>query len=38
MLITRGPTDPTTVVEFTDWSAVDDFARRVCAMSQAKTS
>ncbi len=38
MLITRGPTDPTTVVEFTDWSAVDDFARRVCAMSLAKTS
>jgi menaquinone-dependent protoporphyrinogen oxidase len=32
MLITRGPTDPTAVVEFTDWSAVDDFARRVSAM------
>lgn len=33
MLITRGPTDPTTVVEFTDWASVDDFARRVCRMS-----
>ena len=33
MLITRGPTDPTTVVEFTDWASVDDFARRVSAMS-----
>ena len=33
MLITRGPTDPSTVVEFTDWASVDDFARRVCRMS-----
>ena len=33
MLITHGPTDPTTVVEFTDWASVDDFARRVSAMS-----
>ena len=33
MLITRGPTDPSTVVEFTDWASVDDFARRVSAMS-----
>ncbi|HEY5633183.1 MAG TPA: menaquinone-dependent protoporphyrinogen IX dehydrogenase [Burkholderiaceae bacterium] len=32
MLITRGPTDPSTVVEFTDWSRVEQFARRVCAM------
>ena len=32
MLITRGPTDPTTVVEFTDWASVDDFARRVSRM------
>ena len=33
MLITRGPTDPKTVVEVTDWASVDDFARRVSAMS-----
>jgi len=32
MLITRGPTDPTAVVEFTDWQRVDDFGRRVCAL------
>jgi menaquinone-dependent protoporphyrinogen oxidase len=29
MLITHGPTDPTTVIEFTDWSRVDAFAERV---------
>jgi menaquinone-dependent protoporphyrinogen oxidase len=27
MLITNGPTDPTAVVEFTDWNQVDAFAR-----------
>lgn len=27
MLITKGPTDPTAVVEFTDWAQVDAFAR-----------
>jgi menaquinone-dependent protoporphyrinogen oxidase len=32
MLVTHGPTDPTAVVEFTDWQRVDDFARRVAAM------
>jgi menaquinone-dependent protoporphyrinogen oxidase len=26
MLLTRGPTDPRSVVEFTDWAAVDAFA------------
>jgi menaquinone-dependent protoporphyrinogen oxidase len=26
MLLTRGPTDPTAVVEFTDWNRVDEFA------------
>jgi menaquinone-dependent protoporphyrinogen oxidase len=30
MLITSGPTDPRTVVEFTDWQRVEAFARRVC--------
>ena len=32
MLITKGPTNPRTVVEFTDWQRVDDFARTVAAM------
>ncbi len=29
MLITRGPTDPRAVVEFTDWDEVEAFGRRV---------
>lgn len=29
MWMTRGPTDPTAVVEFTDWDKVDDFARTI---------
>ena len=32
MWLTRGPTDPAAVVEFTDWARVDAFARRVAAM------
>ncbi len=32
MLLTRGPTDPRTVVEFTDWQRVQDFAHRVAAL------
>jgi menaquinone-dependent protoporphyrinogen oxidase len=32
MLLTGGPTDPTSVVEFTDWNAVDAFASRIAAM------
>jgi menaquinone-dependent protoporphyrinogen oxidase len=32
MLITKGPTDPTTVVEFTDWTKVEVFAHAVCAL------
>jgi len=32
MLITHGPTDPSTVVEFTDWEAVETFARTVAAL------
>lgn len=27
MKLTKGPTDPTTVIEFTDWKKVDEFAR-----------
>lgn len=29
MLLTRGPTDPRTVTEFTDWAQVERFARAV---------
>lgn len=32
MFITKGPTDPTAVVEFTDWQRVEDFSRKVCAL------
>ena len=32
MWLTRGPTNPAAVVEFTDWARVDAFARRVAAM------
>jgi menaquinone-dependent protoporphyrinogen oxidase len=32
MLITKGPTDPQTVVEFTDWGQVDAFARTLAEM------
>lgn len=32
MWITHGPTDPATVIEYTDWAAVDAFAREVCAL------
>ena len=31
MLLTRGPTDPTACVEYTDWRAVDSFAHRLGA-------
>jgi menaquinone-dependent protoporphyrinogen oxidase len=27
MLLTRGPTDPNAVVDFTDWQQVEAFAR-----------
>ena len=30
--MTKGPTDPSAVIEFTDWARVDEFARRVAAM------
>jgi menaquinone-dependent protoporphyrinogen oxidase len=32
MLITKGPTDPKTVVEFTDWANVEVFAHAVCGL------
>ncbi|MDR2208776.1 MAG: menaquinone-dependent protoporphyrinogen IX dehydrogenase [Azoarcus sp.] len=30
--MTKGPTDPSTVIEFTDWARVDEFARRVAVI------
>jgi menaquinone-dependent protoporphyrinogen oxidase len=32
MLLTRGPTDPRAVIEFTDWAQVERFARTVSDM------
>ena len=32
MWMTKGPTDPTLTVEFTDWNSVDEFGHRVSAM------
>jgi menaquinone-dependent protoporphyrinogen oxidase len=33
MWMTRGPTDPTAVVEFTDWHEVEAFGRRIAALA-----
>ena len=32
MWMTKGPTDPRAVVEFTDWNKVDDFGRVIAGM------
>jgi len=32
MWMTRGPTDPNTVVDFTNWTRVDDFGRMIARM------
>jgi menaquinone-dependent protoporphyrinogen oxidase len=32
MWMTKGPTDPTAVVEFTDWEQVEDFGQLICEM------
>jgi menaquinone-dependent protoporphyrinogen oxidase len=32
MWMTRGPTDPTLTIEFTDWDKVDEFASTVKGM------
>jgi menaquinone-dependent protoporphyrinogen oxidase len=32
MWITKGPTDPTTTIEFTDWSKVEEFGRSIATM------
>ncbi len=34
MWMSKGPTDPNAVVEFTDWRQVDDFARMVSSMQR----
>jgi menaquinone-dependent protoporphyrinogen oxidase len=33
MLLTGGPTDPSTCVEYTDWAAVDEFAMRTARLA-----
>ncbi len=35
MWMTKGPTDPNGVFEFTDWDAVDAFGRKIGSMSAA---
>jgi len=32
MWMTKGPTDPTAVIEFTDWAQVEAFGRRIAAL------
>jgi len=32
MWMTKGPTDPTAVIEFTDWQQVEAFGRRIAAL------
>ena len=32
MWMTKGPTDPETVIDFTDWKQVESFGRLVCEM------
>jgi menaquinone-dependent protoporphyrinogen oxidase len=32
MWMTKGPTDPNAVVEFTDWDKVDEFGRMITKM------
>ncbi len=32
MWMTKGPTDPTAVVEFTDWNKVDEFGRKIARL------
>ena len=38
MLLTGGPTDPTTCIEYTSWRAVDDFAAAVGALLRRSAS
>ena len=34
MLLTRGPTDPSTGVEYTSWPAVDEFAAQIAELQR----
>ncbi len=34
MLLTGGPTDPDTCIEYTSWQAVDDFAARIAGLQR----
>jgi menaquinone-dependent protoporphyrinogen oxidase len=34
MLLTRGPTDPDTSIEYTSWAAVDEFAARIAELQR----
>ena len=36
MLLTRGPTDPDTCIEYTSWHAVDEFAARVADLHRSR--
>ena len=36
MLLTRGPTDPNTCIEYTSWQAVDEFAARVADLHRRR--
>ncbi len=36
MLVTRGPTNPDTCVEYTSWHAVDEFAARIADLVRAE--
>ena len=38
MLLTRGPTDPNTCIEYTSWRAVDEFAARVIELMRPAPS
>jgi menaquinone-dependent protoporphyrinogen oxidase len=35
MMLTEGPTDPKTCIEYTDWSVVDDVARRIAELQNS---
>ena len=32
MWMTKGPTDPEAVIDFTDWNQVDEFGLHICEM------
>jgi len=32
MWMTKGPTDPTSTIEFTDWDKVDEFGRKIASI------